>query len=149
MSESNRPPHTQIPGRPRDPAPQGTKAPAIFNGSTHWYGYEDEAAIQAKADFVRANGFGGAIVFALTQSDFTQTGPGTTGVTVNRNPLLDAAKRYFLGRLPNPAPRNGSLARFAATAGSSGTVNSFQPRETGCLAAAGLMVTDGKTFATD
>jgi hypothetical protein len=61
-------------------APQGPE------GCT-WVSYEDDASIAAKGQWVKANGFGGTIIWTINQGYIAASGT---------NPPLDAIKRAFL-----------------------------------------------------
>ena len=114
--------YTDIVSNLRNPAFQyafdaGTRCPAVFDGATHWYGYEDEEAVRQKSLYAKSKGLGGVIIFVAQEGDFYQTSPGDATGRVIRNPLSDATKRYFLGRTPNPAPRGSTVGTVPCPAG--------------------------------
>ncbi|XP_062538315.1 chitinase-like protein 3 [Armigeres subalbatus] len=46
-------------------------SPYLYAG-TEWISYEDERSLECKANWIKANGFGGAMIFSLNTDDFGQ-----------------------------------------------------------------------------
>jgi GH18 family chitinase len=81
--------------------PSGWTGPAIT-----WVTYEDEASIAAKANYAKANGLGGVIIWTVNE--------GATDPITGRNPLLDAVKLGFLNNGPAPMPLQSSAQGYVA-----------------------------------
>nr|BAS18737.1 chitinase [Eisenia fetida] len=74
------------------------QAPYAYNGD-QWVGYDDAQSLQAKIDYIKANGYGGWITWNLDLDDFAGTfcdsGP---------YPLLDVLNQRTLGYVPTDSP---------------------------------------------
>lgn len=44
-------------------------SPYLYAG-TEWISYEDERSLECKANYIKENGFGGAMIFSLNTDDF-------------------------------------------------------------------------------
>ena len=49
--------------------PDGAMGPYAFRG-TQWVGYDDVATIRRKSEFIKAEGYGGGMIWALDLDDF-------------------------------------------------------------------------------
>ncbi|GIX75823.1 endochitinase [Caerostris extrusa] len=64
-----------------------------------WIGYEDEDSIGIKMDYIREQGFGGAMIWAIDMDDFN-------GVCGRKNALLEVMNEKLRGyAAPTPDPR--------------------------------------------
>jgi hypothetical protein len=57
----------------------------------HFVRYETAQSIQAKGDYLKAQGLGGAIVFEVTQDYLSEQPPGDA-----QHPLMTAVRQYIL-----------------------------------------------------
>ncbi|KAL8608980.1 hypothetical protein ACOMHN_062863 [Nucella lapillus] len=87
-----------------------TKTPYAVSGN-QWITYDDTNSLQYKMTWIRQNGFGGSIVWALDLDDFDGTGCG-----MGPNPLLSVIHQCVV-QGHNCAPRDGGSVLPPVTAG--------------------------------
>ncbi|CAL1266029.1 unnamed protein product [Larinioides sclopetarius] len=74
-----------------------------------WIGYEDEDSIGIKMDYIREQGFGGAMIWAIDMDDFN-------GVCGRKNALLEVMNEKLRGYVPPPPdPRRIAEASTMST----------------------------------
>ncbi len=71
--------------------------PYAFQGN-QWVGYDDVAIVRRKSEYVKANGYGGAMIWALDLDDFKNV------CGCEEYPLLRTINRVLRG-YPVPAPQ--------------------------------------------
>jgi len=90
--------------------PENRIGPYAVKGS-QWVGYDDVAAIERKSEYIKANGYGGGMIWALDLDDFTGKFCGQ-----GKYPLLSAINRVLRQSSSPPAIMRYTSQTAAAAA---------------------------------
>lgn len=74
-----------------------TCSPYLFAGN-EWISYEDERSIECKTNFIKSNGFGGAMLFSLNTDDFLsycRTDMENYGIYDDSNSTFPLARKIY------------------------------------------------------
>lgn len=74
-----------------------TCSPFLYAGD-EWISYEDEQSIECKTNFIKSNGFGGAMLFSLNTDDFLsycKTDMEAYGIYDDSNSTFPLARKIY------------------------------------------------------
>lgn len=69
-------------------------SPYLYTG-TEWISYEDERSIECKTNFIKSNGFGGAMLFSLNTDDFMSYCKTDNGKSNNEDNTFPLARKMY------------------------------------------------------
>lgn len=100
------------------------KVPYMVDGD-QWVGFDDERAIRNKMNWIKTNGFGGAMVWTIDMDDFT----GTVCGGEVKYPLIGAMREELLGISRGKDAKDVDWSKVAATFDDDDDIESLEKPE--------------------